>query len=276
MREGAMKKQDHQTYEVIDVDETNKGEYCVCLEGWSDEIIEAGDRKCHWYEYMKDRGLGVKLIKDTEGVISGMIQYIPAEYAPLSGKDFYFIHCIWIHGHKKGIGDKRRVGMGTVLLEVAEEDMRERGASGIACWGVSMPIWMKASWYKKHGYEIIEKEGMRCLLWKPLKDDAVPPKWYKLSPIESPERGVVVTSIVNGICPVTNLVNVRAKEVSQEFGDDVSFREIVTQDPEVMYRWGASDALLINSKEIPLGPPLSKKKIRKTIQKQLKKVLVKR
>ncbi len=45
--------------------------YFCCLEDWSDEMKEAGDNKQRWYERMKDNG-----------VISGMIQYMPIEPPP--------------------------------------------------------------------------------------------------------------------------------------------------------------------------------------------------
>jgi len=59
--------------------------------------------------------------------------------------------------------------------------VKKKGAKGLAAWGVPMPVWMKASWFKKQGYAKVEKEGFmgRVLLWKPFSDDAVPPRWIK-------------------------------------------------------------------------------------------------
>ncbi|MDA3957592.1 hypothetical protein, partial [Oceanispirochaeta sp.] len=165
-------------------------------------------------------------------------------------------------------------GMGRALLKSAEEDIRNRGADGIAAWGITLPFWMKASWYKKQGYQVVQKDGMRRLLWKSLSPDAQAPQWSVPKKISnsSRETGMVhVTSLVNGICPVMNLANERAKAVSEEFGDAVVFREIVTEEPDVLKEWGSSDALFINDREIPLGPPLAKKKIRTLIQKELKR-----
>ena len=28
---------------------------------------------------------------------------------------------------------------------------------GIAAWGLSLPFWMKASWFKKHGFKKVDK-----------------------------------------------------------------------------------------------------------------------
>lgn len=261
-------------YEIVDINESNKELYCHCLEDWSDEIKEAGTHKSCWYDKMQNRGLGVKLLKDKDNKICGMIQYIPSEYVPITGNNFYFIYCIWVHAHKKGIGDRRGQGKGSALLKAAEDDAKTRGAKGMACWGIAMPFWMKASWYKKHGYKVVQKDGIRRLLWKPFTENTDKPQWYATNrePESYANKGkVLVTSLINGVCPVANLAHERAKSVSQEFGERVVFTTISTDEPDIQKEWGASDALFINGKEIPLGPPLAKKKIRSIITKELKK-----
>jgi len=53
-------------------------------------------------------------------------------------------------------------GIGSALLEAAENDARELGAKGMAAWGLWLPFWMKASWFKKHGYKgplVVEPGG---------------------------------------------------------------------------------------------------------------------
>ena len=50
---------------------------------------------------------------------------------------------------------------------------------GVAAWGLSIPVWMKASWFKKHGYTKVDKDGIASLLWKAFTEDAVPPHWIK-------------------------------------------------------------------------------------------------
>ena len=260
---------------IVDLTKEYEGNYFVCLEDWSDEIREAGNHKEHWCQKMQDKGLGVKLAINDEGKPVGMIQYIPIEYSFVEGKELYFILCIWVHGYKnKGVGNYQKQGIGKSLILAAEEDVKKRGAKGLVAWGVPLPVFMKASWFKKQGYVQVDKEGFlgRVLLWRPFSDDAIPPRWIKANkqPELDPDR-VTVTGFINGWCPAYNMVFERAKRASLEHGDQVVFHEINTFDKEVFDEWGISDALFINRKKVNTGPPPSYDKIKKKISKELKK-----
>lgn len=256
---------------IIDLTEEHKDLYFKCLEDWSDEMEEAGDHKACWYEKMKDEGLGVKLAIDDRGTVGGMIQYIPIEYSPAEGQDLYFIPCVWVHGYKKGRGNFQKKGMGKALLQAAEEDVRNRRAKGLVAWGISLPFWMKASWYKKQEYQKVDNLKGAILLWKPFAEDAVPPKWIRPKKKPQKEEGkVVVTSFINGVCPAQNLVFERAKHASSEFGEKVEFREINTFDRDTFLEWGIYDGLFIDDKQIRTGPPPSYKKIKKRIARRVK------
>jgi len=261
--------------EIVDLTEKYNPLYFVCLEDWSEEIKEAGNHKEVWYDKMKDRGLRVKLALDDAGEVGGMIQYLPIEHSFAEGKDLYFIHCIWVHGYKKGRGNFQKKGMGKSLLQAAENDVKEKGVKGMAAWGIPLPFWMKASWFKKHGYIKVDKNGFlgEVLLWKPFTEDAVPPGWIK--PKKKPgliPGKVTVTAFLNGWCPAKNMVFERAKRAASEFGDRVVFRKIDTFDREVFLEWGISDDLYIDDKQVRTGPPPSYEKIRKLIAKRVKKL----
>ena len=259
--------------EVIDIAPEHEGTYFTCLEDWSDEMKEAGDHKQKWYLQMKDRGLRVKLALDDRGVVGGMIQYVPVETSFAEGSDLYFINCIWVHGYKEGRGNFQKRGMGKALLRAAEEDARALGAKGIAAWGLSMPFWMKASWFRKHGYKKVDKQGMQVLLWKPFNESVSPPRWIRQqkSPETTPGK-VSVTGFINGWCPAQNLVFERARKAAAELGDKVVFRGINTFDRDTFLEWGISDALFIDGKEVRTGPPPSYEKIRKAIAKRVRKL----
>ena len=258
---------------VIDLTEEHEPLFFCCLEDWSEEIKEAGSHKELWYSRMKEEGLRVKLAEDDSGVIGGMIQYLPIEKSHVEGDGLYFIYCIWVHGYKKGRGNFQKRGMGKALLKAAEEDAGELGAKGMAAWGVSLPFWMKASWFRKQGYKPADKDGMAQLLWKPFTEDASPPRWIVQKKKPEPVPGkVTVTSFMNGWCPAQNMVFERAKRAAAGFGDTVEFQEFNTSEPEVLQEWGLIDALFIDGRRVRTGPPPSYEKIRKKIRKKVRKL----
>lgn len=258
---------------IVDLAPEHEEIYCQCLEDWSDEIREAGGHKREWFEHSKNKGLRVKLALDDGGTVAGMIQYVPVEQSPARGTGLYFILCVWVHGHKQGRGDFQKKGMGSALLAAAEEDARRLGARGMAAWGVVLPFWMRASWFKKHGYRKADRLGMMALVWKPFAADAAPPSWIRPKKKPQPEPGkVVVTGLLNGWCPAMSLVHERARRAAAELGPQVEFREIRTWDRDAFLEWGRSDALFIDGREVRSGPPPKYEKIKKKISRQLKKL----
>ena len=256
---------------IIDISPETECHYFCCLEEWSDDIKEAGDTKQKWYHQMRDKGLKVKFAVTDNGIIGGMIQYIPIEYSMFEGKDLYVVLCIWVHGHKQGRGDHRKKGMGNALLKAAEDDCRNLGAKGLVTWGLMIPVFMRASWFKRHGYRVVDKSGMIRLLWKSFKEEAIPPKFTK--PKKSPSKGdgkVNVTVFRNGWCPNMNIAFERARRASAEFPGQTNYQVIETIDKEVFKEWGIFDALYIDGKEMGFGPAPSFRKVRKKIQKRLK------
>lgn len=243
--------------------------YCICLEDWSDEMKEAGDHKEKWYCSVKNKGLRVKLARDDSGVIGGMIQYIPVELSFAEGKDLYFVNCIWVHGHKQGRGNFQKKGLGKALLAAAEDDIKALGAKGIVAWGLMLPFFMKASWFKRQGYKAVDRQGIRILLWKPFTGDAIPPKWILQQKKPSIVPGkVIVSAFINGWCPAQNITFERAKRAAAEFEDKVLFQEYDTSDRKTFIEWGISDALFVDGKEVWTGPPLSYEKIKRIIEKR--------
>ncbi|MCG7849598.1 MAG: GNAT family N-acetyltransferase, partial [ANME-2 cluster archaeon] len=250
--------------EIIDLTDEHTPLYLLCLEDWSDEIKEAGTCKERWYGRMKEKGFRVKLALDDAGEVGGMIQYGPIEHSFADGNGLYFIYCIWVHGYKEGRGNFQKKGMGKALIKAAEDDARNRGAQGMAAWGMLFPFWMKASWFRKQGYSKADRQGISVLLWKPFTDTVEPPRWIRQQKKPETVPGkVTVTAFVNGWCQAQNMVYERAKRAAAEFGDEVVFREIDTSDRDVLMEWGISDALFMDEKEVRTGPPPSYEKIYK-------------
>lgn len=257
---------------IIDLGDEHKNLFSLCLEDWSADAAEAGSRRTQWIDRSLAKGLRAKLAEDDDGRIGGMIQYLPVEESFVDGKGLYFIPCIWVHGHKQGRGNFQGCGMGSALLEAAETDARKLGARGMAAWGLWLPFWMKASWYKKHGYRKAARQGVAVLVWKPFTEDATPPRWFKVNPrLPGNVPGkVTVTAFVNGWCMACNLTTERAGRAASRFGDKVFFQEIDTSDRRTLTEWGRADALFIDGKEVRTGPPPKYEKIYSLIEKKVR------
>ena len=178
-----------------------------------------------------------------------------------------------MHGYKEGIGNYQNKGIGIALLAAAESDAKNLGAKGMAAWGLWLPFWMKASWFKKHGYIKADRDFISLLVWKPFTDDAIEPRWiHPKKEVPTNPGKVTVTAFINGWCPAQNVVFERAKRACLEFGDKVIFESIDTSDRDTFMQWGISDGLYVDGKEIFHGPPIAYEKITKIISKKVKKL----
>jgi GNAT superfamily N-acetyltransferase len=261
--------------QVIDLPPELESVYFVCLEDWPGaDLAEAGDHKARWYAAMKPRGLRVKLAIDERGAPGGMIQYLPVEWSPATGHGLEFILCIWVHGHAQGRGDFQGRGFGTALLEAAEADARGRGVQGMAAWGLALPFWMRASWFRRHGYRRADRNGMASLVWKPFVEGAAPPRWLPRTGRrpELVDGKVAVTGCVNGWCPAQNLAFERARRAAAPFGDRVECRRVDTSDRATMLAWGQCDALFVDDRPVRLGPPPSEKKLGRIIERRVRRL----
>jgi len=243
---------------TIDLDIAHEPLYLCCLEDWSAEMAEAGAHKARWYARMKDQGLRVKLAVDDDGAVAGMIQYLPIEASFVQGSGLYHILCTWVHGHRAGVGPRQGHGLGAMLLQAAEDEARTLGAKGMSAWGLTIPVWMRARWYRRHGYRPAERDGISLLLWKAFEPEAQAPRWIKA--VRAPERApgqVKVTAFVNGWCPAQAITYERARRAAAEIGEPVVFEGIDTGDRETFLAWGISDGLYINGRPVRTGPPPS-------------------
>jgi GNAT superfamily N-acetyltransferase len=257
---------------VVDLAPEQEPLYFICLEDWpGSDVAGAGDHKARWYERAREQGLRVKLAIDVDGEVGGMIQYLPIEHAPALGHDLHFILCVWVHGHKQGRGDRRGHGLGTALLEAAEADARALGAKGMAAWGLALPIWMRAGWYRRHGYRKADRRALSALVWKPFTQDAEAPRWLPETgrlPLLSPGK-VTVTGCLSGWCPAQNLAFERARRAAAAHGEKVEVQLVDTGDRAIMEAWGQSDALFVDGEQVRTGPPPSQLKLDRLIAKRV-------
>jgi len=274
---------------IIDMEQKHQQTYFHCLEEWSDEMKEAGSHKENWYQKMKDKGLRVKFAEDDKSQIVGMIQYMPAELSFVQGgHGYYFIKCIWVHGHKEGVGDNQKQGIGSLLLSAAEKDCQRLGLNGLLAWGIAMPFWMRASWYKKHGYKKIDKDGVAVLLLKTFGDKENSIESSIENSVENPTddiklirlvkkppvgtEKVNVTVFLNGWCPANNITTERTLRAVKDFEDKIDVNIIDTTKRENYEEWGIYDGVYIDGHVVQMGPPKSYEAVHKMIEKRVKKL----
>jgi len=258
---------------IIDLDPAHEASYFCCLEDWSDEMAEAGDHKARWYARIKDEGLRVKLAVDDEGAAVGMIQYVPIEHSTAQGEGLYHILCVWVHGYKEGVGNQQGHGLGTLLLEAAEQDARELGATGMSAWGLIIPVFMRARWFRQRGYRPADRSSVMQLMWKPFMPDAVKPTWIRT--VRRPQRipgQVTVTAFTNGWCPAQNLAHERARRAVEAIGAPAVFQAVDTGDRATFIEWGISDALFIDDREVRTGPPPTYEHLHSSILKRAQRL----
>lgn len=257
---------------IVDLEDENIGLYCKCLEEWTSEFDDEAGHKKQWYEKNKGLGLRVKLAQDDDNKIVGMIQYMPSENAPILGRDLYYVYCIWVHGYRKGVGNHQHKGIGKLLLKAAEEDAMNLGAKGIVAWGIKLPFFMRSSWFKKQGYKKVDSDGMIEMVLKSYSEEVESPRLYKQRKnIEKGTNKVRLTCFMNGWCPAQNIVFERAKRVADEHINHVVFIGINTFDRKNLEEYGIIDGLFVDDKQIRTGPPPSYEKIKKIVEKTIKK-----
>jgi len=143
----------------------------------------------------------------------------------------------------------------------------------MAAWGLIMPFFMRASWFKKQGYAVTDKDGMIRLLWKGFQPDALPPEFikHKKKPELMPGK-VNVSLFLNGWCPAQNIAYERTRRAISGYEEFVELKDYRTNEREVFEEWGISDAVYIDKKQIRNGPPTPYNKIRKVIEKKVRKL----
>lgn len=250
---------------IVELDDANERTWLVCLKDWADEP-QGLSHRAEWHRRLKNRGLRVELAVMDDGVVGGMIQYLPIEYSMATGQGLYFIQCTWVHGYSEGPGNLQRRGMGKALLASAEKHAKELGAKGIAAWGNTFPGWMPVAWLLGKGYVEADRNGPRVLVWKSFASDAVPPRWRTRREVPAHMPGeVTVTVFFSPWCMDACDFYEAVLATVAEMAGKVRLKLIDTSRPETLDEWGISNAVFVNDREITGGI----EELRKVIAEEL-------
>jgi ribosomal protein S18 acetylase RimI-like enzyme len=259
--------------QIVDLDPEHEDVFLRCLKVDDRTFGEGVPLKRAWLDRHRDGGVGVKLAIDDDGAVAGMIQYSQKELAPFVVADggTWVIHCIWVHVYEGGIGNRGGRGMGPALLRAAEEDMRSRGARGVAAWGIQADQWMNAPWFEGHGYRRVDEQGWLALTFKAFDPDVDDPRF--LAEVRRPEAipgKVRVSSFCIGWCTSGNLNHEWAKRASEELGDAVVFEHYDTSDPAVAAEWGISTGIFVDGEQYPVDGTETYEKVREFIGQRIR------
>jgi hypothetical protein len=110
------------------------------------------------------------------------------------------------------------------------------------------------------------------LMWKPFNEHAVPPEFIKPKKLPGKGEGKVNVSLFrNGWCQSMNITCERAKRAALDFPGKIELNEFDTIDSKILNEWGINDAVYIDGKEVMTGPPVSYERIRRRIEKRVKR-----
>ncbi|MBD3286072.1 GNAT family N-acetyltransferase, partial [candidate division WOR-3 bacterium] len=158
----------------------------------TDEWNEVCKRRIEWFHRMYDeKGLRIKVAL-VDGKHAGFIYLYPIETCPWGpvGKDLMVITCL----------DAEKVkgqGVGKALMQAAEEEAKKQGKKGICVVGFYWEdMWfMPAEFFKKMGYEEVQRKDNAALFFKKFSDDIQPPRFYESAYEYKPIPGKVVVDL---------------------------------------------------------------------------------
>ena len=137
--------------EYINLDLNNIDEEHICCAIGDSKHQDGVDRKKEWIKgKLKDGHVFRKL--NARGKI--FIEYEPIEtaWAPVTGKNYEYIYCLWVAGSFKGKGIARE------LLEYAIQDAKDKKMSGI-CTLVSQkkkPFLGEKKFFEHFGFKVVD------------------------------------------------------------------------------------------------------------------------
>jgi GNAT superfamily N-acetyltransferase len=257
--------------QVIDLQEEHMQFVASCthIEDPNEERDSVLNVRITWIREAMNKGLKVKVAID-DGEPVGFIHCLPIELGAwgMSGKDLMTIPCLTLRFNYV-YEMKRGSGYGRALMEAVEEDAK-REKKGVAVIAYDTDFWfMPYSFFKKLGYEEVERQGETVLLLKAFEPVESPIMHrFNFTP-ELMEGKVVVDAFWNPIC-LTSIQEIhRIRGVCREFGDKVILNEYNCGNKDVLDKCQTSKKLLINGKEKGWGYAAPKDELRKEIEKAL-------
>lgn len=154
----------------------------------------------------------------------------------ISGKDLYFMPCIWV------LPNFRKRGVGKALIEEVIKNTIDR--SGVMTIGMDGEEWMPISFFKKFDFEEIKLSGLNHpfkSLIKKYKEIETPKLLKPTFNHLKKENKVVVEIVKNLRCPFTIVWYEKLKDTIKEFGDKIELVEYVPLTKDEILKYGSTN-----------------------------------
>ena len=197
----------------------------------------------------------------------GLLECIPIEFAlePIEGEKSLFINCMWILPPFWG------KGVGKALIKFfLNRAKRIGGASVLAYdgdkWCGTSINYMPFSFFKKHGFEEIERDGSRVLLHLDLGANTPPKLFYPKSESFKDKNKSRIDVFFNCQCPWSKLMIDDLSNNIKE-NSNIKLNIIKTNNRKIIEKFGISRGLIIN------GTPVIKRlALWNEMQKEIDKI----
>lgn len=190
--------------------------------GGEAKYLEGQARKIKWYQERYREGLRIKISVDEAGIKTGMIEYVPGEYAwrTVHAKGYTVIHCLQV------LRNHTRNGLGSQLLNECIKDSGH--TSGIAILTSNKPWVNDKRFFLKNGFKQIDKAPPYFeLLVKQFREDSLPSLndgWED----RAKKYGGGITVFYSDQCPIIAHAIKNILDASTECGLEIRLQKIDT------------------------------------------------
>ncbi|MEW6228989.1 MAG: GNAT family N-acetyltransferase [Bacillota bacterium] len=256
-----------------------------------------------WLQGMVRKGLRVAVALGADGEKQGLVECVPVEWAaePVSGEESLFINCLWVLprywksgvarammeyviARAKGDEDPRRLGLpaGSLTQYVRPSDEATRPRSrqsygGITVLGYEKDRWfgyfsyMPASFFKRLGFAVVDRDGSRILLHLDLGGARRP---FLMRPrmrtdVQTAHAHHVVEVLYSSQCPWSGWMIDGVMRSLRRF--DVEVRLVNTDERAAMEAYGLSRGVCVDG--LPLVNRLaSGREVARAVERYLEEV----
>jgi GNAT superfamily N-acetyltransferase len=254
----------------------------VCLDPsvrseWREIMNPYMEKRKKWLKTMMEKGLRVlvafnkpktaaKPVRGTDA--KGLVEYVPIEFAcePVKGKCGLFINCIWV------VPPFWHRGVARALLEKCVENAKAYGGLSVLAyegdrWFGFFP-YMPASFFKKFGFQEVDRDGSRVLLHLDL-GGAEKPKLIRAKTGRTVKSSKLAVDVFcSSQCPWSGLMVEKVRQNAEKY--DAVVNVINTDDWKMIERCGVSRGVCING-ELAIKRMASWKEVEAAIKDAVKR-----